>query len=72
MKIGDVEVKKIPFGQSVFCLNGCGNAIAYFNEAPYCANCLQEEQQEKWEADGNFFINSEGERVHYEIVRKVS
>jgi len=73
MKIGDTTVTKIPPGQSVPCDNGCpDSAVAFFNDTPYCAECLLEQQQLKWERDGQFFENSEGERVHYEIVKKLS
>ena len=71
MKIGDVEITKIPSSDGVECRNGCSsNAISYFNGTPYCADCLRVEQQKKWDEDGNFFINSEGKRVHYGIVKK--
>ncbi len=72
MRIGDIELKRIPPSQTVTCSNGCGNAIAYFNEAPYCADCLAEEQRLKWNQDGQFFETSEGERIYYEIVQKLS
>jgi hypothetical protein len=73
MKIGDTTVTNIPPRQSVPCKNGCsGGAVAYFNGTPYCAECLREEQQLKWNQDGQFFENSEGDRVHYEIVNKLS
>jgi hypothetical protein len=73
MKIGDVEVKKIPAGQGIVCQNECPvNAIAYYNGTPYCAGCLREEQQMKWNEDGIFFVNREGERIHYEIVQRLS
>jgi hypothetical protein len=71
MKIGDVEIKKIQPGENIKCSNGCGNATAYFNATPFCAVCLVEKQQLKWNEDGQFFENNEGERVHYEVVRKV-
>src|ERR1035437_7985515 len=38
---------------------------------PYCAECLHKEQKLKWGQDGNFFENSEGERVYFEGVRKL-
>jgi hypothetical protein len=73
MKIGDVEIKKIPAAQCVECNNGCSaKAIAYYNGTPYCAGCLREEQQLKWDEDGNFFENSDGDRVYFEVVRKSS
>jgi hypothetical protein len=35
MKIGDVEVKKIPPAQSIECNNGCSaKAVAYFSGTP--------------------------------------
>lgn len=72
MKIGQVEVKRIPAGQGIECHNGCpGNATAYYNGTPYCAECLREEQQLRWNADGNFYTKSDGGRVHYEIVQRV-
>ena len=68
MKIGDIDVKKIPPSQSIQCENGCpASAIAYLNGTPYCAECLREEQQLKWDHDGQFFENDKGERVYYEI-----
>ena len=72
MKIGDAHVQKIPPGQSIQCRNECPvSAVAYFNGTPYCPECLREEQQLKWNAEGQFFENSEGERIYYEEVRKV-
>lgn len=72
MKIGDVEVKKIPPAQSIECNNGCSaKAVAYFSGTPYCAECLHKEQKLKWGQDGNFFEKSEGERVYFEVVRKL-
>jgi hypothetical protein len=66
-------LKKIPASHGIDCQNGCsGKAIAYYNGIPYCAECLHEEQQLKWDRDGNFFVNSEGERVYFEIVRRLS
>jgi hypothetical protein len=52
MKIGDVEIEKIPRGQRVDCQNGCPDAIGYRNGIPYCADCLLTEQQMKWDKDG--------------------
>ena len=73
MKISDVEVKKISLAQSIECDNECSaNAVAYFNGTPYCAECLHKEQKLKWNRDGNFLENSEGERVYFEVVRKLS
>lgn len=72
MKIGDVEVKRIPPSQSIECSNECGNATAYFNGTPFCAVCLAEKQGQKWNEDGQFFENDEGERVYYEVVKKMS
>jgi hypothetical protein len=76
MKIGDVDITKIPPGKQVHCQNvgsedGCScNAIAYFNGVPYCADCLLAEQQKKWDNDGSFFENQDGERVHFEVIKK--
>ena len=73
MKIGDIDIKKIPPRERVECQNGCpNNAISYFNGIPYCAECLRAEQQKKWDEDGNFFIDPEGERAHYTIVDEFS
>lgn len=73
MKIGDIDVQKIPPAQGIQCENGCsGKATAYLNGTPYCDGCLREEQQRKWQEDENFFLNSEGKRVYFEIVRRVS
>jgi len=70
MKIGDTTVTNIPPRQSVPCENGCStSAVAYFNGTPYCDACLRDKQRLKWEHDGQFFVNGEGQRVHYEIVR---
>lgn len=69
MKIGDVEIKKIPVGQTVECENGCSApAVSSFNGTPFCAECLRVEEQKKWKRDGNFFVNSEGERVYFDVV----
>jgi len=71
MKIGEVEVRKIPAGKSVPCENGCPEpAVAYYNCTPFCVECLREEQQTKWDQDGNFFINVADERVYYEVVEQ--
>lgn len=73
MKIGDVEIKRVPAGENIPCENGCtGKAVAYYNGTPYCAECLREEQQRKWDADGNFFVDSEGEEVRFEVVNHFS
>jgi hypothetical protein len=73
MKIGDTDNQKIQPGQIIDCENGCSaNAVSYFNGTPYCTECLHAEQQKKWENDGSFFLNSEGERVHFEAIRRIS
>ena len=72
MKIGSIEVKRIPPSQNIECVNGSSNAIAYFNETPYCAMCLAEEQRLKWNQDGQFFMNDNGERVYLEVVERIS
>lgn len=72
MKIGEIEVQRIPPSQSIQCVNECSaKAVAYFNGIPLCPECLHEEQQLKWNEEGQFFVNSEGERVYYEVVRKL-
>lgn len=41
MKIGEVEVKRIPFGEDIRCQGGIpGKALVYFNGTPYCAECF--------------------------------
>jgi hypothetical protein len=71
MKIGDIEVRKIPPALSIECDNGCSaKATHYFNDAPFCAECLHEAQQMQWEKDGNFFETIDGERVHYKVVKR--
>jgi hypothetical protein len=73
MKIGHVEETKIPADQHVQCQNGClDEATKYRNGTPYCVECLHEEQRKQWEADGNFFVDGEGERVHFDVVSKLS
>ena len=73
MKIGEVELRKIPASEKTLCENGCpSNAVGYFNGTPYCAECLGEEQRRKWDRDGNFFVDNTGERVHYRVVQHVS
>ena len=73
MKIGDVEIKNIPANRDIRCQGGCPEkAIAYYNGTPYCAECLSEEQQKKWDEDGNHFVNSEGVEVHFEVVHRLS
>jgi hypothetical protein len=73
VKIGDVEVKKIRPGQNIDCSNECsGRATAYYNDTPYCAECLREEQQRRWKFDSQFFVNSIGERVHFDFVRELT
>jgi hypothetical protein len=42
-----------------------------FSGTPYCAECLHKEQKLKWGQDENFFENSEGKRVYFEVVRKL-
>lgn len=72
MKIGNIEVKKIPPFQSIECENACSTkAVAYLNDRPYCAECLREEQKLTWDKDGNFFETSEGERVYFDVVQTV-
>lgn len=72
MKIGDIVVQKIPPGQNIQCENECSDsAVAYFDGTPFCAECLREEQQLKWNAEGQFFENSEGERIYYEVVERL-
>jgi hypothetical protein len=72
MKIGDVEVTKIPADQHIQCQNGCFHeATHYRNGTPFCAECLHEEQRKQWEADGNVFVDSEGKEVHFDVVRKL-
>ena len=73
MKIGEIKVEKIPTGQGIECHNGYpSKAIAYFNGTPSCAECLHDEQQLKWNEDGNFFVNSDEERVYFEVVQRLS
>ena len=72
MKIGNIDVRMIPPSQNIQCENGCSaSAVAYFNGTPFCAECLHEEQQLKWNAEGQFFENSEGERTYFEVVEKL-
>ncbi len=72
MKIGAIDVSKIPPSKSIQCKNGCSDsAVAYLNGMPYCAECLREEQQLRWDEDGQFFENNKGERVYYEIVERL-
>jgi hypothetical protein len=41
MRIGEVEVRKIPDGEEVLCQGEApGHAIVYFNNTPYCAECF--------------------------------
>jgi hypothetical protein len=41
MKIGDIEIKKIPAGENIRCQGGIpGQAIVYFDGTPYCVECL--------------------------------
>lgn len=71
MKIGDVDIQRIPPSQAIACDNGCtAKAVKYFNDIPLCAECLHDAQQMKWDEDGQFFINSDGEEVHYTVVQK--
>ena len=67
MKIGDVEITKIPHGQRVDCQNGCeANAVKYRNGIPYCADCLLVEQRKLIDVE-----TSDGTVVHYQIVRTI-
>ena len=73
MKIGHVDTKKIPLGESVHCENGCSaEATHYFNETPFCAECLHEAQQMQWAEDGNFIEYPDGERIYFKDVRRVT
>ena len=67
MKIGDVEIKKIPLGEHIECQNGCSaTAVSYRNGVPYCADCLLTEQQRAWNKEIDF-VEPAGAVVCYEI-----
>ncbi len=41
MKIGDIEIKKIPAGENIRCQGGIpGKALVYYNGTAFCAECL--------------------------------
>ena len=71
MKIGDVDITKIPRGQSVKCQNGCeANATRYRNGTPYCGACFYAAQLKAWEDEANRFVAWDG--TVYEVVRSSS
>jgi hypothetical protein len=70
MRIGDVNIVRIPPSQHVNCQNGCtAVATSYRNGIPYCADCLLEEQQKAWKNEVSF-VNPEGD--HFGVVRQFS
>jgi hypothetical protein len=71
MKIGDVEVKKIPANENITCEEcGVNRATKYLNGTPYCADCLLAEQQRMWEQGGNFFTTIDGGRVYFDVAER--
>jgi hypothetical protein len=66
MKIGDVEIKKIPQGERVDCQGCSATAVSYRNGVPYCADCLLTEQEKAWKNEISF-VNPDGEVVSYQI-----
>jgi len=49
------------------------NRRGFVNKCDECSKPKPtEEQQKKWEAVGNHFINSEGEEVHFEVLHRFS